>query len=198
MVRPFFKLLACTAFFSVFAAISSCKSSSFQGGSAPKIDPNPTDAPLTAETPLPDEASPTPTPIDELIEGVEVIKVGINYEDAKDGDFNDSVLCFSGKFIVDNKKIQSAEDNQNIQVVLTSRASCTHIIHVKVLGTDGQIVSENKYPDVKNGQNTFNFSISKGQFLDTTLIKSCNKNMNEHQSGNKCQILPNVCNTTGG
>lgn len=107
-------------------------------------------APTAAATPEPPKVNPPaseaiPDTIDSesVLPGDPVEKFGINFEDNpfgdnSDKDYNDAVLCFDGKFVIQNSSIISSE-NQTVPASAFSNAGCGHDIEIIITHADGTV-----------------------------------------------------------
>jgi hypothetical protein len=88
----------------------------------------------------PDDVKSIPV---EVVPGVPVVRLGVNFEDIPTGgdfDYNDAVFCFSGKFAHSNQAVVSLEDQQ-VRINVTNRSGCDHWISIAVVDPDGTIRS---------------------------------------------------------
>lgn len=96
--------------------------------------------------------------------GVKAVKVGVNFEDLNDFDFNDSVLCFTGSFKVDKRSVVSYK-KQSIVANIYTNSSCGHIIHVQIKDKDGNILQKFKYNDRQTRTATLDFDVGSRLFV---------------------------------
>ena len=99
-----------------------------------------------------------------VVPGVKAIKVGVNFEDLSDFDYNDSVLCFSGSFKVDNRRVTSYK-RQTIVAAVTNNSACGHYIHVQVRNKDGVVTQQFKYNDRITTSASINFDVGSTLFV---------------------------------
>lgn len=137
------------------------------------------------------------------IPGVEVIRVGVNFEDLgfsskSDNDYNDAVLCFEGKFKVENTDVVSIKA-QTVTGKTFSGSGCNHKVRVEIVHSDGS-----KEPDIEfdsRDTNPVQMQFKTGSKLEVymTPYKGCNEGVvrNMHQSQHAL-VKPNVCNNSGG
>mgnify|MGYP003329444174 CR=1 FL=1 len=78
-----------------------------------------------------------PIDIEITPENTSKIRLGIGFEDHKDNDYNDSVICFVGKFVFDKKtgKIQSLA-NQNIDIFVKRNSGFSQNISFSIFAPD--------------------------------------------------------------
>jgi hypothetical protein len=137
------------------------------------------------------------------IPGVEVIRVGVNFEDLgfsskSDNDYNDAVLCFEGKFKVENTDVVSIKA-QTVTGKTFSGSGCNHKVRVEIIHSDGS-----KEPNIEfdsRDTNPVQMQFKTGSKLEVymTPYKGCNEGVvrNMHQSQHAI-VKPNVCNNSGG
>ena len=76
-----------------------------------------------------------------------VQKFGANFEDFKDGDFNDAVLCFKGSFELNTKTntIVALKD-QDVTPVTFSGGDCHHDVTVEIVSASGTSTFKESFP----------------------------------------------------
>jgi hypothetical protein len=155
-----------------------------------------TDGAVTPGTTLP----PIPNGSVESIE-----KVGINFEDSDggDNDYNDSVLCFKGKLVVDPvaQTVKSRVD-QVVTALYTRRADCNNQIAVDVLHADGTREPRKNLSVSNGGTTTVSLKFKAGSRLEVYLIAGtpCSKSYLgevDMHSANDALVKVDICNTTG-
>lgn len=190
----------------------SCNQGNFT--SAEKNERQPTSKP--SATPLPtltQDVTPTPTPspsddhpsptidVSEIVAtvpGIEVKKVGVNFEDRPsngDGDFNDAVLCFTGAFKVDDTNVVSVSD-QTVTVSTFSNAGCHDDITVAVVHDDGSSETPVTFDSKSTKKYTFKFKL-KDKLEATMKSKSseCGAGIERSMHNKKeCKVMLDQCN----
>ena len=137
----------------------------------------------------------------QVVPGVSAIRVGVNFEDhpfTGDRDFNDAVLCFTGKVAVSPGSVVSLED-QTIAGVVTKRSACDADMTIRITGPGS-------YSWVRSfrasDQPTYQMPFRAGSTLEVIFnpAAGCGDNNRTPVSMYNpqwAQILPNVCRTTG-
>lgn len=182
-------------------------------GSGPGTDPGgdgPTGGgsgtPTTPPTPpAPPVTPPVTNPGEVLVEdggtlvipGSKAVRVGVNFEDSSDGDYNDAVLCFTGDFKVDGTNITSYKQ-QTIAATTSSISLCDHRIDVTIHHEDG---TRNSFSYRSDSGETLQLPFRIKSRLEVTMTKintTCNSGPTRtmHES-RYAQVKINVCNTTG-
>ena len=105
------------------------------------------------------------------IPGTKALKVGVNFEDYTDFDFNDSVLCFNGDFKVSGSKVTSYK-KQTINAAVLTNSDCGHNIRVRVIESNGVVSQNFVYNDTTTHAATLNFNV--GSVLDVTMYSFAN------------------------
>ncbi len=133
-----------------------------------------------------------------LDQGVQSTRVGINFEDYEDMDFNDAVMCFTGAFSVVNKRVVSLSD-QTVTAKFLNTSACGHqleisVTHVEHCGTGGYSDSMT----VNTGSPPINIQFKKGSQLDVTMINlsDCAASIvgkRVHMSDAKGEVKPDHC-----
>lgn len=133
--------------------------------------------------------------------GVEVTKVGVNFEDVPvggDGDYNDAVLCFQGKFKVDNSNVVSVA-NQTVTGTTFSASGCNHNVTAEVIHKDGTKEAPVSYDSRATTPVTLKFKVGSKLEVYMTPYKGCNEGVRRNMhSPADARVQPNVCNNTGG
>lgn len=142
------------------ALLEACSSAGFTGNSDHS---KPSPAPVQNST---DKASSKkPSTVDPTtIPGVEVEKIGLEFEDWTDFDY-DVHLCFEGYFKVDGNSIVSFKD-QTVTATSKAKGECDHRIDVVITHADGTS-SADSYPSKNTTQVPMNLRI--GSRMDITL-----------------------------
>jgi hypothetical protein len=134
--------------------------------------------------------------------GVSALKVGVNFEDrpfSGDKDFNDAVLCFTGKVAVAANAVTSLAD-QTIVGVVTRISGCDHDMVISLSGPGAYAWSSGSFRT--STQPRFNIPFKAGSVLNIQYkpLGNCRDNngiwvgmYNKDWS----KLLPNQCNTTG-
>lgn len=134
--------------------------------------------------------------------GLEVVKVGINFEDlfdrgSNDKDFNDAVLCFSGNFLVNGSTVTSLKD-QSVIAQTSSHSSCKHTINVKITQASGAAPFTTSFPSTQGG--TVPLTFHKGDVLEvgmTITTGNCSHTTVNMHNAAAALVKPDVCNTSG-
>lgn len=130
------------------------------------------------------------------IPGTKVERVGINFEDLTDFDFNDAVLCFEGNFKIEGTNVVSYQA-QNIKAKTFSASGCDHRIDVTVVHADGTKTSFNYRSDSGEIlQLPFNIK-SRLEVTMTTIAGSCPKTPVTMHNPTYALVKADVCNNTG-
>ena len=134
--------------------------------------------------------------------GVVAVKVGVNFEDhpfSGDNDFNDAVLCFTGKVAVSANSVTSLID-QSIRGVVTKISSCDHDMVISLSGPGTYTWSSGQFrTSTKPG---FDIPFKAGSVLNIQFnpISRCGDNnrvwVNMYNK-DWAQLLVNECKTTG-
>jgi hypothetical protein len=137
----------------------------------------------------------------QVFPGVPAVRVGVNFEDhpfTGDKDFNDAVLCFTGKVAVSPGSVVSLED-QTIAGVVTKRSGCDADMTIRIIGPG-------TYSWVRqlraSQQPTYQMPFKTGSRLEVIFNPDagCGDNGRTPVSMYNPQwarIQANVCNTTG-
>jgi hypothetical protein len=130
--------------------------------------------------------------------GVEVVKVGVNFEDSGlqgDRDHNDAVLCFEGKFKVDYPKGDVVSTKKQTVVASTySSAACQLAVRVEVVHSDGSKEDPIGFPANWGQQVTLNFK--KGSKLEVymTSVSGCHQGVEKNMHSNvDAKVEPDFC-----
>ena len=128
---------------------------------------------------------------------VDIIKLGVNFEDKKDydNDYNDAVLCFSGQFSASSQKIVSRAA-QNVEAKFMSNAQCMHKVQVRIFNANGVQTFEDSYSSRHQGSITLPFA--KNDRLEVELIIEeegfCSKGTFNMLQPEYAKVLLNQCN----
>lgn len=130
------------------------------------------------------------------IPGTKIQRVGINFEDFTDFDFNDAVLCFEGNFKIEGTNVVSYQ-TQTIAAKTFSASGCDHRIDVTILHADGTEASFSYRSD--SGQTLqLPFKVkSKLAVTMTTIAGSCPKTPVTMHHPTYALVKGGVCNNTG-
>jgi hypothetical protein len=127
--------------------------------------------------------------------GVRAERVGINFEDSTDFDFNDAVLCFTGLLKIDSSNIISLKD-QTVKATTYSGSACTHRIDGRIIHTDGT-ETPFSYNSRQTGMVPLEFRLgSRLEVTMTPLTAQCTKASTQHDTV-YARVQINVCNLTG-
>lgn len=137
----------------------------------------------------------------QVFPGVPAVRVGVNFEDhpfTGDKDFNDAVLCFTGKVAVSPGSVVSLED-QTIAGVVTKRSGCDADMTIRIIGPgDYSWIRQLRVSQ----QPTYQMPFKTGSRLEVIFNP-------DHRCGDNgripvsmynpdwARIQANVCNTTG-
>ena len=123
--------------------------------------------------------------------GSKAVKVGVNFEDLTDMDYNDSVLCFTGDFKIDNRKVISYK-KQVIKASIYSSSDCTHTLQVQIINPNG-VTTSATYNDHTTSAVDLNFEVGSQLFVTMHSISgACTGTFNmDHPK--MVQVIPNVC-----
>lgn len=170
-------------------------------------------APTAAATPeaTPPVSKPIPDSIDaeSVPPGDPVEKFGINFEDNpfgdnSDKDYNDAVLCFDGKFVIQNSSIVSSE-TQTVSASAFSNAGCGHDIEIIITHADGT-VDESIIQELTRGEEKkLELAFKKGDSIEVKMGNTgtdtegiCQNDGRHSMKENLwAQIAKNTCNDTG-
>jgi hypothetical protein len=132
--------------------------------------------------------------------GEKVAKVGINFEDLPQGDFdyNDAVLCFTGAFKVDGSNVVSYK-KQKIVATTFSASACTHRIDVRIINADGTIKS---YSYSSREQQPLEMDFDVLSKLEVTMTPTsntdaCSMGTTSQHNATYVKVLLDQCNLSG-
>jgi hypothetical protein len=137
----------------------------------------------------------------QVFPGVPAVRVGVNFEDhpfTGDKDFNDAVLCFTGKVAVSPGSVIALED-QTITGVVSKRSACDADMTIRIIGPGN-------YSWVRqlraSQQPTYQMPFKTGSRLEVIFNPDSGCGDNARTPVNMynpqwAQILANVCRTTG-
>jgi hypothetical protein len=131
-----------------------------------------------------------------VIPGVKVQKVGVNFEDLNDFDFNDAVLCFQGNFKIDGTTVTSYQ-RQTVSARTYSASACKHRIDVVIVHPDGTRQAFNYRSDSGVVLQLPFLIKSRLEVTMTTIEGSCSRTPVSMHNTRYALVKPNVCNTTG-
>jgi hypothetical protein len=137
----------------------------------------------------------------QVFPGVSAQKVGVNFEDhpfSGDKDFNDAVLCFTGKVAVSGGSVVSLEE-QTIAGVVSHRSSCNADMTISIVGPGAYSWTQTF---IASQQPTYQMPFKVGSRLEVIFnpASRCGDNARTPVSMYNPQwarILPDICNTTG-
>lgn len=148
----------------------------------------------------------------QVVPGVPVIRLGVNFEDIPSGgdlDYNDAVFCFSGRFAHDNRSVVSLAE-QVVRINVTNRSGCDHDILIGVIDQDG---TRREIPMFRSrSQPTLDMVFHPGSRLDVRMLvaDSCRKDdsfwvtlgttvpvAGPNYGKPLVEVLNDVCRTTG-
>ena len=137
----------------------------------------------------------------QVFPGVSAQKVGVNFEDhpfSGDKDFNDAVLCFTGKVAVSAGSVVSLEE-QTIAGVVTHRSSCNADMTISIVGPGAYTWTQTF---IASQQPTYQMPFKPGSRLEVSFnpAEGCGDNARTAVSMYNHQwalIKADVCNTTG-
>ena len=141
-----------------------------------------------APAPLPPTSGEEDIPLGEG-ESAAFIKLGVNYEDGSDYDYNDAVICLNGKFKVNHStgEITSAVDQW---VYVDNRRNSDNEQTIGIYGENGRQIFKHTYPHGGNYRDQLVFR--KGEKVQ---IHFTTTGRNPVQApSNKVQILNDQCN----
>ena len=126
-----------------------------------------------------------------VIPGSKAVKVGVNFEDLTDMDHNDSVLCFTGDFKIDNRKVISYK-KQVIKASIYSSSACTHTLQIQIINANG-VTSSATYNDHTISAVNLNFDVGSQLYVTMRSVSGgCTGTFNL-DSPKMVQVLPNIC-----
>ena len=130
------------------------------------------------------------------IPGVKATKVGINFEDSVDMDYNDAVLCFVGNFKIDGSNVVSYQ-KQTVTARTSSISACQHRIDVKIINTDGTTYTTS-YKSNETNSIALPFDIQSRLEVTMTVISGgCMTTPVSMHSTTNAIVDANECRTTG-
>lgn len=140
--------------------------------------------------------------IDAEGDGTHVLKVGINFEDLwdngkSDNDYNDAVLCFSGKFSVKDRSITSLI-GQTVSATTSSISGCQHTITAVVTDNAGKKIKEVSYDS--RSKDAVSLPFTKGATLSVFMEPTggpCSRVKVAMTEPKAAIVQPDVCNTSG-
>jgi hypothetical protein len=132
--------------------------------------------------------------------GEKVAKVGINFEDLPNGDFdyNDAVLCFTGAFKIDGSNVVSYK-KQKIVATTFSASGCSHRIDVRIINADGTVKTFS-YSSREQQPIEMEFDVlSKLEVTMTpvTNTQSCSNGTTTQHDLTYVKVLLDQCNLSG-
>jgi len=137
----------------------------------------------------------------QVFPGVSAQKVGVNFEDhpfSGDKDFNDAVLCFTGKVAVSAGSVISLEE-QTIAGVVSHRSSCNADMTISIVGPGAYTWTQTF---TASQQPTYQMPFKVGSRLEVKFNPASGCGDNARTEVNMynpdwARILPDVCNTNG-
>ena len=123
--------------------------------------------------------------------GSKAVKVGINFEDHTDMDHNDSVLCFTGDFKIENRKILSYK-KQVIKAAIYSSAACVHTVQVQIFHTNG-VTDSFTYNDHTTPSVNLNFDVGSQLYVTMRNVSGGCQGTFNLDNTKMVQVIPNVC-----
>ncbi len=131
------------------------------------------------------------------IPGVRVTKVGVNFEDVPvggDADYNDAVMCFTGKFKVENSQVVSTAD-QTVIATTFSSSGCKHNVRAEVVHKDGSKEPPVTFDSRAPQPVTLQFKIGATLEVYMKPYDGCNEGFERNMhSAQDAQVKPDVCN----
>lgn len=131
-----------------------------------------------------------------VIPGTKVQRVGLNFEDFTDFDYNDAVMCFEGNFKIEGTSVVSYE-NQQVTARTFSASGCQHRVDVVIVHADGTSEAMS-YLSRTGGPLTLPFRIkSKLEVTVTTIGGGCDRTPITMHNKQYALVKPDVCNDSG-
>jgi hypothetical protein len=124
--------------------------------------------------------------------GVKVTKVGVNFEDKNDNDYNDAVLCFEGQFKVDGTNVVSIKKQAVIGSTFSS-AGCSHLIKVEIVNKDGTKAKPITYNSKSSTPINMDFDVGSKLEVSMSIISGSCKGGSMHDA-NRAKVAPDLCN----
>jgi hypothetical protein len=133
-------------------------------------------------------------------------RVGINYEDWTDRDFNDAVVCLTGFFEIDGRRIVS-HANQTVVATTTRISACDHDVVLRVRDENHVVRQQISYRSSLSNGASYSVSFKPGWTIDSrfTPLGKCSSTgaieqlWQDPPSPQFQRIqLGYYCNTTGG
>jgi hypothetical protein len=130
------------------------------------------------------------------IPGVKVQRVGVNFEDHTDFDYNDAVMCFQGNFKIEGTNVVSYQQ-QSVAAKTYSASGCDHRVDVKIVHTDGTSQSFSYRSDSgETLQLPFRIK-SRLEVTMTTIDGGCDRTPITMHDQQNALVKGDVCNNTG-
>jgi hypothetical protein len=139
-----------------------------------------------------------------LAQGKTTARVGINFEDYYDFDFNDAVMCFTGSFSVLTDKTVLSMADQTVTVDFNRISSCQHEFEITLIDSDEClsgtpatriVVSSDSDPITMTFRKGTQLIVRLRLLTDICLVAT-GREWIEMDSPNT-QVETDVCNTTG-
>lgn len=178
-------------------------SSTTQKAAAEKPEPAPEVKPPVSE-PLPESIDSESIPPGDPVE-----KFGINFEDNplsedSDKDYNDAVLCFEGKFVIQGSSVVSSVD-QTIEAAAFTNAGCGHDIEIIINHSDGKAEAPAVHVLTRDEKKTIELKFKKGDSIEVKMGNTsddkegicANTGRHSMKEATWAQIAKNTCNDTG-
>jgi len=131
-----------------------------------------------------------------IISGTKIQRVGINFEDGTDFDFNDAVICFEGFFKMEGTEVVSYKQ-QTVVAKTFSASACDHRIDIRIHHDDGSTDSFSFRSDIgKDVSLPFRIK-SKLDVTMTTIYGGCDQTPVSMHNQQYTVVKANVCNDSG-
>ncbi len=129
--------------------------------------------------------------------GVAVTKVGVNFEDIPvggDADFNDAVMCFSGKFKVEGSNVVSTA-KQTVTASTFSSSGCKHNVRAEVVHKDGSKEPPVTFDSRAPAPVTLKFKVGSKLEVFMKPYDGCNEGRERNMhTAQDAQVKPDLCN----
>jgi hypothetical protein len=132
--------------------------------------------------------------------GRDATLIGINFEDlpvgARDGDYNDVVLCFQGQFRLDGTNVASTTE-QSVTVTTSKISACNHRVRVDVVHLDG--TTERPVEFQSQDRPVLSLHFRPGSVLEVTMQSSggCTNDVVSMHDPDWAIVKADECRTTG-
>lgn len=129
--------------------------------------------------------------------GVPVTKVGVNFEDVPgsgDNDYNDAVLCFTGKFKVDSSNVVSIIE-QTVTATTFSSSGCNHNVRAEVHHKDGTKETPQTFDSRAPTPVTLKFKVGSKLEVFMKPYSGCNPSVERNMhTAQDAKVQPDLCN----